>query len=80
MKKRTISTIGMMAAILMTVSGAELAFARGGGGKGGGSCNGTNYGKVMSPAGETNQHKYKQQNQYQYNQDNGAFDAQSGKG
>ena len=84
MKNRTITTIGIIAAILMTVSGAELAFARGGGGKGGGSCNGkdpgTNSGAGMSQAGNAHQYKYKQQNQYQYRQDNGSPDALSGKG
>ena len=80
MKSRTITTIGIITAILMAVSGAELAFARGsgggggGGGKSGGSCNGAgseaNAGAGMSQKGNTNQ--YKQQNQYQYRQDKGA--------
>jgi len=84
MKNRTITTIGIIAAILMTVSGADLAFARGGGGKGGGSCNGkgpgANSGTGMSQAGQTHQYKYKQQNQYQYRKDNGTADAQTGNG
>ena len=37
MKNRTITTIGIIAAIMMIFSGAGLAFARGGGNKG--SCN-----------------------------------------
>ena len=84
MKHRTITTIGIIAAILMTVSGAELAFAKGGGGKGGGSCNGkgpgANSGVGMSQAGNTHQYKYKQQNLYQYRENKGTPDAQPGKG
>lgn len=77
MKSRTITTIGIVTAILMTVSGAELAFARGGGGgvKSGGSRNGAgsgaNAGAGMSQMGNTNQYQYKEQNQYQYRQDKG---------
>ena len=84
MKNRTITTIGIITAILMTVSGAELAFARGGGGEGGGSCNGkgpgAKSGAGMSQAGNAHQYKNKQQNQYQYRKDNGTPDVQSGKG
>ena len=69
MKNRTIMTVGIIAAILMTVSGAELAFARGGGGKAGGAClgkgPGANAGAGMSQAGNTHQYRYKHQNQYQ---------------
>ena len=82
MKKRTISTIAIIAAILMTVSGTELAFARGGGGKGGGSCDGKgpgyNSSAGMSQAGNMHQYQYRQQNQYQYRQNNGTPGAQSG--
>jgi len=82
MNRRTITTIGIVATILMTVSGAEIAFAKGGGSKGGGSCNGkgpgANSGAAMSPAGNAHQFKYQQQNQHQYRQENGTFDAQSG--
>jgi hypothetical protein len=75
MKSRTITTIGIIAAILMTVSGTETAFARGGGG-GGGSHNGK--GARMSQMGHTNQYQYKHQNQYQYRQENGTFTERSG--
>ena len=81
MKSRTITTIGIITAILMTVSGAELAFARGGGGGGGGGVksggsrngagSGANAGAGMSQMGNTNQYQYKEQNQYQYRQDKG---------
>lgn len=83
MKSRTITTIGILAAILMTVSGAEIAFARGGGG-GGGSHNGkgpgTHAGAGMSQMGHTNQYQYKHQNQHQYRQENGTFTERSGNG
>ncbi len=76
MKSRTITIIGIIAAILTTVSGVELAFARGGGG-GGGSCNRngsvTNAGSGMSQMGNTNQYQYNHQKKYQYRQDNGTF-------
>jgi hypothetical protein len=82
MKSRTIMTIGIIAAILMTVSGADIASARGGGGKGGGFSNGkgpgANSGAGMSQIGNTYQYQYKQQNQYQYRKGNGTFGAQSG--
>jgi len=82
MKQQTITTIGIIAAILVTFSGAELAFAKGGGGKGAGSCNGKgpgyNSGAAMSQSGNIHQYKYKQQNQYQYRKNNGAPAAQSG--
>ncbi len=64
MKSRTITIIGIIAAILMTVSGAELAFAKGGGGGGGGggSCvrNGsvTYAGTGMSQMGDINQARH----------------------
>lgn len=84
MKNRTIMTIGIITAILMTVSGAELAFARGGASKGGGSCLGkgpsANSGAGMSQAGNAHQYQYKQQNQYQYRKFNGMPDTQSGNG
>jgi hypothetical protein len=77
MKNRTITTIGIIAAILMTVSGAEIAFARGGGG-GGGAHNGKGAG--MSQMGHANQYQYKHQNRYQYRQENGTFTERSGNG
>ena len=77
MKNRTITTIGIIAAILMTVSGAEIAFARGGGG-GGGAHNGKGAG--MSQMEHANQYQYKHQNRYQYRQENGTFTERSGNG
>jgi hypothetical protein len=77
MKSRTITTIGIVSAILMTVSGAELSFARGGGGSSHGKGSGANAGANMSQKGVTHQYQYKQQNQYQYRQENGATDAGS---
>ena len=92
MKRRTLTTIGIMAAILMTVSGAETAFAKGGGGRGSGNGKGSgvNAGSGLSQKGNAPQHQYKQQNQYQYQhqykqqnqhqylQDQGASGAQPG--
>jgi hypothetical protein len=84
MKSRTITTIGIITAILMTVSGAELAFARGGGGKGGGFCNGkgpgAQAGAGMAQTGNTYQYRHKQQQQNQYRGDNGTPEIQSGNG
>jgi hypothetical protein len=77
MKRRTITTIGIVSAILMTVSGAELAFARGGGGSCNGKGSGANAGASMSQKGETHQYQNKQQNQYRYRQENGVSDARS---
>jgi hypothetical protein len=79
MKSRTITIIGIFAAILMTVMGAELAFARGGAGNGGysgGQASGNGAG--MSQRGNTHQYQYKQQNQYQYRQDKGSYTPQRG--
>lgn len=80
MKSRMITTIGIVTAILMTVSGADLAFARGGGGGGSskGNCTGVNAGTGMSQGGNTHQYQYKQQNQFQYRQNKGASNAQPG--
>ena len=78
MTSRTITTIGIIAAILMTISGADFAFARGGGGKGSGKGPGANSGAGMSQVRNTYQYKYNKQNQYQYRKDNGTPDAQFG--
>lgn len=77
MKRRMITTIGIVSAILMTVSGAELSFARGKGGSSNGKGSGVNVGAPMSQMGETHQYQNKQQNQYRYRQENGASDTQS---
>jgi len=77
MKNRKIVTIGIIAAFLMTVLGAELAFARGGGGKGGGFNTASGPSLRMSQTGNTHQYQYRKQNQYQYRQDNGTFTGQS---
>lgn len=79
MKSRTITTIGIIAAIFMIVSGAELAFAKGGAGHGGyrgGQAAGNGAG--MSQRGNTHQYQYKQQNQYQHRQEKGTFTHQPG--
>jgi len=80
MKSRTIAIIGFFTAILMTASGGELALARGGGGKGEGSYNRSGSDARMPKAGKTYQHQSKQQNQYQYRQNNGIFATQSRNG
>lgn len=81
MQNRTIAAIGIIAAILMTVSAADLAFARGGG-KGGGfgnnSGSGRNTGAGMSQGGSMNQWQYQQEYRYRHRQDNGVAAMQQG--
>jgi hypothetical protein len=84
MQNRTIVAISMIAAILMTVSAAELAFARGGGGKGGGNCIGSgpgrNAGAGMSQGGKMQQQQDQQEYRYRHRQDNGVTALQTGSG
>ena len=58
MKRPTIFTLGIIAAVLTTVVGADLALARGGGGHGAGP--------RMSQADSASQHQYQQQKRFQY--------------
>ena len=82
MNSRTITKIGIIAAILITVSGAELAFARGGGGSYNGYGTGTNAGIGTTQIGDTNpyQYQYGHQNQHQYRHNKDASAIRSGNG
>jgi hypothetical protein len=64
-------TIGIIATVMMTLSGVEIACARGGGAKGGGSCDGSGPGKMMSQAANNHQYQYRQQKQGIDQQDKG---------
>jgi len=77
MQNRTIAAIGIIAAILMTVSAADLAFARGGG-FGNSSGSGRNTGAGMSQGGSMNQWQYQQEYRYRHRQDNGVAAMQQG--
>ena len=64
MKRSTIFTLGMIAAVLTTIVAADLALARGGGGNGAG--------QRMSQTGRASQYQSKHQNRFQYRVNDGS--------
>jgi len=74
MKKRTRTAVAILAAILMTVSGANVAFARGGAGKGG-ACSGQGPGSgfrgALSQVQKAPTSQHRQHKTHQYREHNG---------
>ena len=71
MNRRILTTVGIVAAIMMITAGADLAFARGGGGGShNGNGSGAQGGSAKIQSGNTYQQQHKQQNQYQHKQQN----------
>jgi hypothetical protein len=81
MKKRTMMTIAMLATVLMATTGANFAYARGGGGGGGGGgaggagmgsgmVSGSGFGRMhQNQMGYQNQYQNKYQHRYRVNQE-----------